>query len=322
MHVQALIGSIVQQTTVLIAQLATSAGLRAPLVQLAKQVFLSLSQELETQGVPRKVAADMFGLTLRSYQMKVLRLVSELDTHNPSMWENIFDELSDHQPISRQVLLQNYREGKLEQAKSILHDMVSANIVTKYSIDDSTHYQLNEIPRLVGDSDLNTLGWIIRMMLYREGPRTKLELERAVLASNIDIEQSLSLLLEQGELEYGKVGEEVYYRCSGHCLISQTDDSAWIAAVYDHYCTLVTSLCAKLQQMDKQTVKPSHIGGSTYSFDVWPGHPYEEEVLALLSKYRTEVSALRSSVTNYNLDQTYPKSQYLVNFYFGQSVLK
>ena len=74
MNTKLLVDSIVRQTTVLIAQLCTAAGVRAPLAQIADQVFLGLSRELETQGVGRKVAADMFGLALRSYQKKVQRL--------------------------------------------------------------------------------------------------------------------------------------------------------------------------------------------------------------------------------------------------------
>ncbi len=74
MHTKLLIDSIMRQTTVLIAQLSATAGIRAPLSHLADEVFLSLSRELEEQGVSRKVVADMFGLALRTYQRRVQRL--------------------------------------------------------------------------------------------------------------------------------------------------------------------------------------------------------------------------------------------------------
>ncbi len=61
---------IVRQTTVLLAQISTAAGVRAPLAHVADQVFFELGRELEAQGVRRNVVADMFGLALRSYQMK------------------------------------------------------------------------------------------------------------------------------------------------------------------------------------------------------------------------------------------------------------
>ncbi len=76
MHTKLVIDAIVRQTTVLIAQVATSARMRAPLAHLANQTFLALTQELERQGLAQKVIADMFGLALRSYQQKVQRQCS------------------------------------------------------------------------------------------------------------------------------------------------------------------------------------------------------------------------------------------------------
>src|SRR5262245_26811669 len=87
METKHLIEGIVQQTTILIAQLSTAAGLRAPLAKLADQVFLSLARELEAQGVTRKVAADMFGLALRSYQLKVSRLTQSASESERTLWE-------------------------------------------------------------------------------------------------------------------------------------------------------------------------------------------------------------------------------------------
>ena len=94
MRTQVLIDAVVRQTTVLIAQLATSGGVRAPLAHLASQVFLELARELEDQGVSRKVSADMFGLALRSYQRKTQRLRESATMRGRSLWESVFDFLS------------------------------------------------------------------------------------------------------------------------------------------------------------------------------------------------------------------------------------
>jgi len=50
MHADLLIHSIVQQTMVFTAQLATAGGVRAPLASLANQVFRDLTRELRNQG--------------------------------------------------------------------------------------------------------------------------------------------------------------------------------------------------------------------------------------------------------------------------------
>src|SRR6187431_200948 len=91
MNVQVLIDSIVRQVTVLIAQLATSGGVRAPLAHVANQVFLDLANELETQGVSRKVSADMFGMALRAYIRKVRRLSEAESEPGITLWRAVLE---------------------------------------------------------------------------------------------------------------------------------------------------------------------------------------------------------------------------------------
>ena len=93
MNVKVLIDNVVRQTTVLIAELATAAGIRAPLAHLANEVFLDLVRELEAQGVGRKIIADMFGLALRSYQLKVQRLSESATERDRSLWEAVLETI-------------------------------------------------------------------------------------------------------------------------------------------------------------------------------------------------------------------------------------
>lgn len=95
MNVQHLITAVVRQTTVLVAQLATSGGARAPLAHVANQVFLDLARELEGQGVGRKVSADMFGMALRSYQRKLQRLNESSTDEGKSLWQAVLDFLTE-----------------------------------------------------------------------------------------------------------------------------------------------------------------------------------------------------------------------------------
>src|SRR5688572_33330965 len=85
MNTKLLIDAIVHQTTLLIAQLSTAAGIRAPLAHIADQVFLELSREIEAQGVSRRVAADMFGLAIRTYQKKVQRVMESVTVRDRTL---------------------------------------------------------------------------------------------------------------------------------------------------------------------------------------------------------------------------------------------
>ena len=93
MDTKLLIDAIVQHKTVLIAQLSTAAGIRAPLARLADQVFLELSREIEAQGISRKVAADMFGLAIRTYQKKVQRLTESASEPNRTLWQAVLEHM-------------------------------------------------------------------------------------------------------------------------------------------------------------------------------------------------------------------------------------
>ena len=81
-----LIDAIVRQTMVLIAQLSTIDGMRSPLSHVADEVFVGLVRELESQGVGKKVIADMFGLALRSYRQKVQRLSESVTQRGVTLW--------------------------------------------------------------------------------------------------------------------------------------------------------------------------------------------------------------------------------------------
>src|SRR5690349_6100935 len=108
MTIELLIQAIVRQTTLLIAQLATSGGSRAPLAQVASQVFLDLVRELERQGVSRKVSADMFGLGLRTYQRKIARLTESSSERGRSLWVAVLDFVEARQSATRAEILLHF----------------------------------------------------------------------------------------------------------------------------------------------------------------------------------------------------------------------
>jgi predicted acetyltransferase len=88
MDTKLLIDAIVRQTTVLIAQLSTAAGIRAPLAHVADRIFVELAQEIERQGVGHKVVADMFGMALRTYQKRVQRLSESTTARGRTLWKD------------------------------------------------------------------------------------------------------------------------------------------------------------------------------------------------------------------------------------------
>jgi hypothetical protein len=136
-----LIDSIVRQITVLIAQLSTTSGLRAPLAHVADQVFLDLVTELEGQGVGRKVIADMFGLALRSYQQKVQRLQGSATERGVTLWEAMLSYIQSHETASRAEVLARFARDDSATVRGVLNDLVGSGLVYRTGNADATVYR-------------------------------------------------------------------------------------------------------------------------------------------------------------------------------------
>ncbi len=122
MNVRLLIDSIVRQTTVLIAQLATSGGVRAPLAHIANQVFLELARELDAQGVRRKVSADMFGMAIRAYHRKLQRLAESYTDRGRSLWEAMVEFIESREMVTREEVFRRFKRDDETVVRSVLPD--------------------------------------------------------------------------------------------------------------------------------------------------------------------------------------------------------
>jgi hypothetical protein len=129
MNIHLLIDAIVQQTTVLIAQLATAGGVRAPLAHIATQVFVDLAEGLERQGVSRKVTADMFGISLRSYQRKTQRLRESSTQRGRSLWEAILSYLKTNGVVTLRQILERFHRDEEVSVRGILRDLTETGLI-------------------------------------------------------------------------------------------------------------------------------------------------------------------------------------------------
>jgi len=319
MNTKLLVDSIVRQTTVLIAQLCTAAGVRAPLAQIADQVFLGLSRELEAQGVGRKVAADMFGLALRSYQKKVQRLTESETQRDKTLWEAIIDFLREQGGAPRRRIFERFQRDDESAVAAILNDLVSSGLAYSTGRGGSAVFGLTSAvdrERMADEDQSATLPAMLWLVVYREGP-----LAAATLAERfgIDLPSVESLL---GELERdGRVqrDDSGRYR-SGTMTIAVGDRAGWEAAVLDHFAGVAKAIAAKVR-LGPQSELAEWIGGTTLSFDVHPGHPLEGEVYALLKDVRASVNDLWHRLAAHNRAHPIADGEKIkVTFYLGQNV--
>jgi hypothetical protein len=315
MNAQLLIDAVVRQTTVLIAQLATAGGIRAPLSHIANQVLVDLARELSAQGISRKVSADMFGMALRAYLRKIRRLSESSTERGRSLWEAVLEFIESRPLTSRAEVLGQFHRDDATTVLGILRDLADTGLVFSSGSGDSMVFKaLNrEETHRVRSQDPACADALLAVLIYREGPLSREQLRERAGMTEQQLEGSLGRLLASRQIEFDAAG----------CLrgvkfhIPLGDSKGWEAALLDHYQALVQTLCARLQTRDPSTHQTA--GGATYTFEVWPGHPQQQDVLATLARFRRELSELRQRVEAYNSRSSWPDEHQRVVCYLGQN---
>jgi len=321
MNPRLLIDAIVQQTTVLIAQLSTAGGVRAPLAKIADQVFLDLTRELQAQGVGRKVAADMFGMALRTYQTKLQRLEASVSDKDTTLWEAVLEYVEQHENCGRKDLFQHFDGDDPLSIGALLKDLCDSGILYRTGVGASVRYRaVPEIDREMAQQaqDAEALATLVRVAIYR-GATTEEALLRRLGSSAEAIEAALTQLQADGAV-----------RCDDDGKLSTTGVSippgstvGWEAAVFDHYQALVTAITRKLEAVSGSSENDGAVGGGTVTFVMSPGHPLEEEVNVLLKQLRGQLNELWQRVgeeqRKLRVGSKAGEKVRVVTFYFGQS---
>jgi hypothetical protein len=318
-----LIDAIVHQTTVLIAQLSTASGIRAPLAHVADQVFLELSREIEAQGVSRKVAADMFGLAIRTYQKKVQRVTESVTARDRTLWQAVLEHLQERGSISRRELLEHFHGDDPIVVGSVLNDLVSSGLVYKTGSSDTTIFGVTreqDLARTLREQRRESLAPIAWVMIYRAGGATRAALREQLTVDDDALEEALATLEAAGQVRRAGEGAEALY--SADTFVVPVDaESGWEAAVFDHFQTVVRAIGTKVRRGVARSTHDDVIGGATLSFDIHPGHPHKDAVLGLLKRVRVDANELWNSVQRYNDENPVPEDTKMeISFYFGQCV--
>lgn len=319
MTVEFLIHAIVHQTTILIAQLATLGGGRAPLAQVANQVFLDLVRELERQGVSRKVSADMFGLGLRTYRRKIQRMSESSTDRGRSLWEVVLEFIKGRPEVSRNDVLLRFSLDDEAQVRAVLRDLCDSQLVISSEQGGKTCY------RAASDEELWTLrsthtseGYddLLVALLYREGPLSLGQIALKAQTEERLIEASVQRLVSAGRVQRTEQDGAPHYEART-LVIPLGATAGWEAAVFDHFKAVVKTVLVRLN--DQATAQlADNVGGSTYTIDVWPGHPLSEEVKSALSQVRSILGDLRKRVVDYNSEHPRPQQYSRVVIYAGQ----
>lgn len=314
MNASLLIHAIVRQTTVLIATLATSSGQRAQLAAVANSVWSDLVRELREQGLGNKVIADMFGMALRTYHRKVARMSGSRTLQGRSLWEAVLGHIQQHGPLSRGEVLVRFARDDAATLHSVIADLVSSGLVDSQGDGESARLQAAHVE---ADAQSANIDPLVLVTLHRHGPLDLEGITAHVPAATETLDAALRRLLAERLIT--RAGDS--YSCE-NCVIQFGEAAGWEAAVLDHYQALVAAIVNKLRVGKRASDLSDNIGGSTFVFDVWQGHPLEAEILGYLRSMRERGVELRRALEQHPVGVEPPPGAKLrrVTAYVGQNV--
>ena len=321
MNTHLLIDSIVQQTMVFIAQLATAGGVRAPLAHIADQVFLDLTHELTAQGVTKKVIADMFGMALRTYHRRVQETLQSQTDSDRTVWEGVLDFVRSKEPVTALDVQQRFLRDDAEVVSGVLNDLVNSGLAYRAGRGDRAVYRAaHEADFLASDDEARAARrWLVWLTVYRKGPATAAEVAEQARLPEAECARALGELLQEGKASSVETDGTASFSAARFD-VPVGESHGWEAAVLDHYQALVTSVCQKLTDRGPMARPADTTGGSTWSLDVWPDHPLEAEAKGTLRRVRTEMEDLRRRIDEHNAHETAPPARERVLVYLGQSI--
>jgi len=323
-HPQPLIHSVVQQTMVLVAHLATAGGVRAPLARVANQVFADLTEQLSAQGVTKTVIADMFGMALSTYHRRVRAAAESKTDVGRSVWEAVLDFVREKEPVSAAVVLARFSRDDSAVVTSVLRDLTDSGMVYRSGRAKDAVYRAaspSDFATVDGDGRAQALRHIVWLAVVRRGP---IDLDGLAEETHAPVDvcrELVETLVSEGVVESRTSGARTLYESSRFDVPVGTSHG-WEAAVLDHFQAVVTALCVKLRLGTSRSAADDSVGGGTYMLDVWPGHPLEHEARGTLARLRAAVIELRERIDKYNAAHPRPESgaEREVTVYVGQYV--
>jgi len=283
-------------------------------------------RELEQQGVGKKVIADMFGLALRSYQQKVQRLGESETRRGVTLWGAIHAFVGEHPEVSRTEVLAHFKHDEELKVRSILSDLVESGLVMRSGRGQDAHF------RLASDEELRQLGTaespdaeannaaLVWLHVYRESPLSKARLAERLPLPRAALDAAIARLVAEKRIRI-ETRPDGEYCSTEHCLVPIGESAGWEAAVIDHHRAALSALAAKLVSGKHVSAAGDEVGGTTLSFDLWPGHPKEKEVRRLLAALRQTAVPLWEEVAAYNREHR-PAQTYKVTVYCGQYLVE
>jgi hypothetical protein len=234
----------------------------------------------------------------------------------------VLDYIGQGEMRSRAQILARFSHDDHNLVRGVLHDLTENGLVFSAGSGGdqvyrgTTRAEQLQMGRLADAAGLQELLWAF---IYREGPVTRAELGEFAASNPSQIDAALAQLVALGKVTASGEGDVRSYRAERLEVLLEAA-AGWEAAVFDHFRAMVQTICQRLTTA-RNGDAAQRVGGSTFTLDVWEGHPLAQEAYGVLARFRSEHAALFERVEQHNAEHARPDDYDQVVIYAGQHVL-
>ncbi|HEY1534606.1 MAG TPA: hypothetical protein VGF76_11320, partial [Polyangiaceae bacterium] len=228
--------------------------------------------------------------------------------------------IRESEPVSGSQVQLRFVHDDAEVVSGVLHDLVSSGLAFRSGRGDGAVYRAAAEADFAAanGSQSEAAEWLVWLTVYRKESATLAELAETTRLPISTCEAALNALVEQGRATKSNDAQAVYR--SERFEVPLGESHGWEAAVLDHYQAMTSAICAKLAERGAGARAKDVVGGSTWSLDVWAGHPLEEEASQTLARMREQMEALRARIDHHNETAGVDAARQRVVVYVGQYV--
>jgi hypothetical protein len=219
------------------------------------------------------VAADMFGLALRSYQKKVNRLSASATQRGQTLWQAVLEHVSERGSVKRAQVIARFSGDEEGHVVAVLSDLVSSGLLFSAGRGQNAVYRAisaDDRKALLEDDNAEGLLLFVWLMIADAGTVTRRELHARFEARTEQVDRVLGTLIADGRVSVHGDGESL---STTRVLIPVGSEVGWETAVLDHFRAVCVAIASKLASRDAPADKRSLLGGATLAFEVHPAHP-------------------------------------------------